>query len=287
MISTRPFISKSSRPFINLLVIVPKAPIIIRINVTFMIHPFFNFLSRSTYSTFFSLSFNFILWSAGKAKTTILQVLFFCLLFIYLFFLLLVITRYDRQIEIKRSVWMSKSQCCLWVSFSRTDYYYYYYKTPLWVFQTTISWWSFTGVWVITSFRKSPGLFSVFWPILTVLSSGWSPLVFLFPILPVPVPSLWWLYRAHRFRLVSPSISCSIVFFSSQIRSRNSVFALLRFTLWSGGTFHCFLLSISVSGRLVEISWSVLYQNSREFCVSRSPGRTPCCAYNICSHCQT
>ena len=33
------------------------------------------------------------------------------------------------------------------------------------VFHTSISWWSFTGVWVTTSLLKSPGLFSVFYPI--------------------------------------------------------------------------------------------------------------------------
>ena len=36
------------------------------------------------------------------------------------------------------------------------------------VFRTRISWWSFTGVWVTASLLKPPGLFSVFWPILTM-----------------------------------------------------------------------------------------------------------------------
>ena len=32
-------------------------------------------------------------------------------------------------------------------------------------FHISVSWWSFTRVWVTASLLKSPGLFSVFWPI--------------------------------------------------------------------------------------------------------------------------
>ena len=39
---------------------------------------FFNSLARSRYLSFFSHSFRFILWSAGTAKSTLLQFLFFC-----------------------------------------------------------------------------------------------------------------------------------------------------------------------------------------------------------------
>ena len=55
----------------------PKAPITIGIIVIFMFHCFFNSQARSKYLFFFSLSFSFILWSAGTAKSTILHVLFF------------------------------------------------------------------------------------------------------------------------------------------------------------------------------------------------------------------
>ena len=48
-------------------------------------------------------------------------------------------------------------------------YNYYYYFTPLRVFHFSVSWLSFTEVWVIASFLMSPGLFSVFWPILIML----------------------------------------------------------------------------------------------------------------------
>ena len=80
IVSTRLLTSKSSRPFNNPLVTVPNAPITIGAIVTFMFHSFFNSLARSRYLSFFSLSFRFILWSAGTAKSTILQILFLLLI---------------------------------------------------------------------------------------------------------------------------------------------------------------------------------------------------------------
>ena len=77
IVSTRPPTSKPSRPFNNLLVIVQKAPLTIGTIATFMFHSFFNSLVRSTYLSFISHSFRFILSSAGTAKSTILQILFF------------------------------------------------------------------------------------------------------------------------------------------------------------------------------------------------------------------
>ena len=47
-----------------------------------MFHSFFNSLGRLSYLSFFSHSFSFILWSAGKAKSTILKVFFFYLIII-------------------------------------------------------------------------------------------------------------------------------------------------------------------------------------------------------------
>ena len=110
IVTTRPPTSKSSRPFNNPLVIVPKAPITIGTIVTFMFHSFFNPLARSRYLSFFSHSFSFILWLAGTAKSTILQILFF----------LLIIIRCRLLAEIRWSVCMSKSYRRLCVSFSRT-----------------------------------------------------------------------------------------------------------------------------------------------------------------------
>ena len=114
MVSIRPPTSKSSSPFNNPLVIVPKAPITIGTIITFMFFSFFNPLARSRYLSFFSHSFSFILWSAGTAKSTILQILLF------FFFLLLIIIRSGLLAVIRWSVCMSKSRRSLCVSFSRT-----------------------------------------------------------------------------------------------------------------------------------------------------------------------
>ena len=111
MASTRPPTSKSSRPFNNPLVTVPKASITICIIVTFMFHSFFHSLARSRYLSHFSHSFSFILWSTGTAKSTILQVFFF---------FLLIIIRSGLLAKIRWSVYMSKSHRSLCVSFSRT-----------------------------------------------------------------------------------------------------------------------------------------------------------------------
>ena len=84
MVFTRPPTSKSSSPFSNPLVTIPNAPITIGIIVTWMFHSFFISLARSRYLSFFSLSFRFILWSAGPAKSTIWQILIFCWLLLNL-----------------------------------------------------------------------------------------------------------------------------------------------------------------------------------------------------------
>ena len=121
MVSTRPPMSKSSSPFNNLLVTVPKAPDTIGAIVTFMFHSFFNSLARSRYLSYFSLSFSFILWSARAAKSTILQVLVF----------LLIIIRSGLLVGIRWSVCMPKSDRSLCVSFSRTDaklYIYHFFR---------------------------------------------------------------------------------------------------------------------------------------------------------------
>ena len=49
-----------------------------------MFHSFFNSLVRSKYLSFFSLYFRFVLWSAGTAKSTILQI--FCYYYYYYYY---------------------------------------------------------------------------------------------------------------------------------------------------------------------------------------------------------
>ena len=72
-----------------------------------------------------------------------------------------------------------------------TSYYYHYYYSR--VFHINVSKRSFTGVWVTASLLKSPGLFSVVWPISIMQQFGWSLLVLLFPSPPILVPILCWL----------------------------------------------------------------------------------------------
>ena len=106
MVSTHLPTSKSSSPFSNPSVTIPNAPITIDIIVTCMFHRFFNSLARLKYLSFFSHSFSFILWSAGTAKLTILQVLFFCWL------LLGLVSGWDQVIHVYVKVpseFMSKS----------------------------------------------------------------------------------------------------------------------------------------------------------------------------------
>ena len=55
MVSTRPPTAKSSRPFNNPLVTVPKAPITIGMIVTFIFYSFFSYLARSRYLSLFSI----------------------------------------------------------------------------------------------------------------------------------------------------------------------------------------------------------------------------------------
>ena len=190
MVSTYPVISKSSSPFINPLVTVSRAPIIIVINITFMFHSFFTSLARSKYQYFFSLSLSFTLWSAGTAN-----------LQSYKFSFLSFFIKSDRLVEMRWSVCLAKSHRILCISFSRTDSGLCIYHLFVWsnlnfmhnsqwinlptqsclvlnsfcanlphsliiyslrVFHISFSWLFFTGVWVTASLLKFPGLFSVF-----------------------------------------------------------------------------------------------------------------------------
>ena len=58
-----------------------------------------------------------------------------------------------------------------------------------------------------------------------------------FPSPLVPVPNLWWLFRAHQFQLVSPSLPRSIVFFPVLLQDLGAYlsFRLLSVLLWSAG----------------------------------------------------
>ena len=112
IISTRPPISKSSRPFNNTLVTVPNAPIKIGTIVTFMFHSIFISLARSRY---LSLLFTFLqIYSVVRRDSKVDNFAE------SLFFFLLIIMKSGLLAGIKWSVCMLKSHSSLCVSFFRT-----------------------------------------------------------------------------------------------------------------------------------------------------------------------
>ena len=125
------------------------------------------------------------------------------------------------------------------------------YFTPFWVFRPIVSWWLSTGVLVTASLLKSQGFSLLFWPILIMQSFGCFPLVVLFPNRPVHLSIICWLYRAYRLPLVSPSFSCSIVFFISLTRS--STYPSFRFlSVWPNGQLG---RKIPLFGRFTVFCW--------------------------------
>ena len=63
-----------------------------------------------------------------------------------------------------------------------------------------------------------------------MLQLGWSPLVLLFPSVPVAVSILWGLYRAYQLQLLSPLLLCSTFFqFSSKVQILIFLFAFFQF----------------------------------------------------------
>ena len=123
MVSTHPPTSKSSKPFNNPLVTVPKALITIGIIVTCMFHSFFYSQARSRYSSFFHILSALF---SGQQRQQSPQ---FCK---FSFFFLLVIIRSGLLAEIRWFVCMSKSHRSLCVSFSRTDAGLYIYHLFVW-----------------------------------------------------------------------------------------------------------------------------------------------------------
>ena len=80
IVSTRPLIFKFSSPYMNPLVTVPSTLTITDIIFMFCSF-FFSSQARFKYLSFFSLSFNFTLWSAETAKSIIQRLLFIILFF--------------------------------------------------------------------------------------------------------------------------------------------------------------------------------------------------------------
>ena len=193
IVSNLPPISKSARLFNNPLVTVPNAPITIVTIVTFMFHSFCISLARSRYLSLFALSFRFILWSDGTAKSTTLQILFF--------FLLLIIMRSDLLAGIMWCVCMLKSHRSLCESFSRTGAglcIYHLLVWSNWNFLHTSQWitlltqsylalYSFCAsllnsliMWLMVSSLSPHSLHLLFCCVLSILALIWSVLMALF-----------------------------------------------------------------------------------------------------------
>ena len=96
------------------------------------------------------------------------------------------------------------------------------------------------------------------------------------------LPIHWWLFEEHQLQLVSPSLSCSTVFFFDfQARSRYLSFFpfYFNFILWSAKREKSkilpvlfFWLVITSSGCLADIIDPFLSQNPRGVYVIHSPG---------------
>ena len=135
MVSAHPLISKSFSPFTNHLLIETRTPITIGITVIFMFH---SFLSSRNLFFFLLLSISLLYLPEQQIQN------------IGKFSFLLIVTRSGRLVEIRWSVFISKSQRSLCVSFSRTDsglgiyhlliwskFSHCYYFTP-WEFFTSV-----------------------------------------------------------------------------------------------------------------------------------------------------
>ena len=134
----------------------------------------------------------------------------------------------------------------------------------------------FTGDWVTASLLKSPGLFSVFWPILVKPLSEWSLICPLISKSSSPFTNLSGSFQLHQLPLISSSLSCSIT--SSAHQQGPNVYPpfhfllILLFGLPGRQTpqfsrfsflFFSFFFTITQSDRLAEIKWSVYISKSQ------------------------
>ena len=121
---------------------------------------------------------------------------------------------------------------------------------PLRVFHTSISWWSFTVVWITASLFRSPGFFPVFWPISVVRIVSILPLI-----------SSSCVFSPKPLEIVpsAPTIIGITVmlhsFFCSLVRSRFlSIFSLFWISL--SGIIIIIIIIIIYSLRVFHISFS-------------------------------
>ena len=121
MVSTRPLIFKSSSPFNNPPVTVPKAPITIGLIVTFIFHCFVQFPSKVQVLILLFTFFQFYSVISRDCKVHNFSFFFFPFSFFFFFLWGLIIIRSGLQAEFRLSACMPESYKSLCVSFSRTD----------------------------------------------------------------------------------------------------------------------------------------------------------------------
>ena len=145
-------------------------------------------------------------------------------------------------LHISQWITLPTQSCLVLYSFSANCCYYYYFESLL-----MVSHWGLRG----SKSSQGPGLFSVFWQILKVYTCPFickSSSLFTNPLGIVRVPQL---------QFVSLLPSCSMVYFSSQVRSRYLSHFLLSliFTLlvcrddkvhYSAGSLFIFFLSLGL-----------------------------------------
>ena len=138
-----------------------------------------------------------------------------------------------------------------------------------------------------TSHLKSSRRFSVFWPILRMLLTGWSPFVLVFSSLEVSLLILSGLFWVYQLQLISQWPSCSIVIFSFFYKVWIFISLFGFFQFYSACSlllflFCFFLLIIKRSSRLADIKWSVCISKPlRGFCVSFSRTDSTLCIYHL------
>ena len=191
--------------------------------------------------------------------------------------------------------------------FTNYYYYYYYYFTPFCDFHISISlcifrWrlkyckssqvsWTLLSI-IIYSFsnfsppvladffsldferHKSPQLSRTLLIILSDLNHAAVWMVTTRPLISKsssPRTNLWWLNQDHQLQLVSPSFSCSTIFFQFSGKVEVLIFLFIFFQFYYVVNRDCkvhysaspfFLLTVTRSGCLAEIKWSV--------CISKS-----------------
>ena len=147
--------------------------------------------------------------------------------------------------------------------------------TPFRVFHTSVCRLFLTGVWVTASLFKSLQVSKTLLSILVDLNNAVVWMVSTRPLISNSsiffLLILGWLYRAHQLQLVSSSLSCSIVFFSSLARSMYLSIFSLSFSFYpvvsrkgkvnySAGSL--FLWTIIRCGCPAKIGWSVCIAKS-------------------------